>query len=127
MDAQSKIKILLIEDDLFMIELLAGELQKAGFEVHVARTIKDGVAAFTQFQPALILLDLLLPDGGGFDALREIRQLPNGPHTKVIVISNLSETRETEEAKRLGAVDYLVKANTVLPEIIQHIQVALGL
>lgn len=115
-------KILLVEDDVFMMELLARDLRNAGFEVIVAKTGLEGVEGFEKEKPDLILLDLLLPDMGGFDALRKIRRLSDGLKARVVILSNLSEGPDQEEAKRLGVVDYLIKANYTLPEIISKIK-----
>ncbi|QQG45569.1 MAG: response regulator [Candidatus Sungiibacteriota bacterium] len=119
-------KILLIEDDVFMVGLLVHELQEAGFEVVTAKTGVEGIKKFPEVKPDLILLDILLPDQNGFDTLRTIRRQPGGPGTKVIVLSNLAEWSDVEEAKRLGALDYLVKTNFSLEEIVEKIQSALG-
>lgn len=126
MDNESKNpKILLIEDDAFMVELLVHELQKAGFVIEVAKSSEEGVKKFPEVRPDLILLDIVLPDESGFNTLRKIRRLPRGPETGVIVLSNLAEGSDVEEAKRLGAVDYLVKANFSLDEIVEKIRAAL--
>lgn len=118
-------KILLIEDDAFMVELLAHGLRKAGFEMEIAKNGEEGVKKFPEVKPDLILLDIVLPDESGFNTLRKIRRLPQGPETGVIVLSNLAEGSDVEEAKRLGAVDYLVKANFSLDEIVDKIRAAL--
>lgn len=127
MAENKKSKVLLIEDDTFMIELLARDLETAGFEVAVAKTGTEGVEKFATAQPDLILLDLLLPDLGGFEALRQIRRHPKGPDTKVMILSNIAEGPDMEEAKRLGVIEYLVKANFTLPEIIEKIKKNLAL
>ncbi len=117
-----KPKILLIEDDIFMLELLVQELEGAGFEVGVAKTGQEGLEKFEKTAPDLVLLDISLPDERGFETFRKIRRKPGGPETKVIVLSNLSEANDIEEGRRLGAVDYLTKANFSLPEIIEKIR-----
>jgi len=125
-DPQKKSKILLIEDDIFMSDLLSQALERAGFETLVARTGGEGVAKFQEAKPDLILLDLILPDQNGFEALRQIRRLPGGPETRVLVLSNLAKESNGDEAKRLGAVDYMVKANFSLDEILSKIREVLG-
>ena len=120
-----KAKILLVEDDVFMIELLGGELKNTGIEATIAKTGLEAVKKFTEVKPDLILLDLMLPDQNGFEALRQIRRDPAGMAVKVIVLSNLSERSDMEEAKRLGVLEYLVKAHHSLPEIVERIQKAL--
>ena len=119
-------KILLIEDDVFMAELLAGELARAGFNIEIGKTGKEGVDNFAKAKPDLVLLDLLLPDMHGFEVLQKIRQDPAGEKTKVIILSNLSEGRDVDEAKRLGATDYLVKVNYSIPEIVEKVRGWLG-
>lgn len=121
-EQNNKTKVLVIEDDIFMVELLAKELVAAGFETIIAKTGVEGLEKFKTDKPDLILLDILLPDQNGFETLRLIRRLPDGPETKVMVLSNIGEGPDVEEAKRLGVKDYLVKANFTLPEIIAKIQ-----
>lgn len=117
-----KKKILLIEDDVFMVELLAKDLGAAGYEVNVAKNGKEGVNKFEEGAPDIVLLDLLLPDQNGFETLRQIRRHPGGPATKVMILSNIAEGPDMDEAKRLGVVEYLVKANYTLQEIVKKIQ-----
>lgn len=120
-----KQRIFLIEDDVFMVELLANELKNAGLETYSFQIGQAAIDKFTELQPDLILLDLLLPDKNGFEVLREIRRLPNGVDTKVIIISNMAEDADRDEARRLGVQEYLIKANYSLPEILVKIQAVL--
>ena len=123
----TKARLLLVEDDVFMIELLVREFTAAGFDVSIAKTGTEGVAKFFEVKPDLTLLDLVLPDEKRFEALRKIRRDPVGATAKVIVLTNLSDTSDIEEGKRLGAIDYLVKANHSLPEIVECVRKALGI
>ena len=122
MAEQKKSKILLVEDDVFMSELLGQALERAGFETIAAKSGSEGVKKFQETKPSLILLDLILPDESGFEALRQIRRLPGGAEVKVLVLSNLARESQIEEAKRLGATDYLVKANFSLDEILAKVR-----
>ena len=117
-----KLNILLVEDDVFMVDLLGRELTRAGFSMVVAGNGKEAVEKFESVHPDLILLDLILPDENGFDALRQIRRKPGGPEAKVIVFSNIAEMLHVDEAKRLGAVDYLIKANYTLAEVVEKVR-----
>ena len=105
-----------------MSDLLTQALTRAGFEVANAKTGSEGVSKFQEWHPDLILLDLILPDQNGFEVLRQIRRMPGGPEVKVIVLSNLSRETQGEEAHRLGALDYLVKSNFSLDEIVEKIK-----
>lgn len=118
----SKAKILIVEDDTFMVDLLGKELASFSYQVEVAKNGLEGVDKFLNFKPKLILLDILLPDQNGFDVLRQIRRHPDGREVKVMILSNLDSEPDKEEAKRLGVVDYLVKANFSLTDIVARIR-----
>ena len=122
MAQEQKSKVLLIEDDIFMGDLLLRALDRAGFEVVLAKTGGEGIKKFQEIKPQVILLDLLLPDENGLETLRKIRRSEGGPTVKVIVLSNLSRESNLEEARRLGALDYLVKVNFSLDEIIAKVR-----
>ena len=126
-EATKKNKVLLIEDDLFMLELLANELNRSGFEVGVGKTGKEGVEQFQKMQPEVVLLDLILPDEHGFDVLKKIRKMPGGSKAKIMILSNVSESAEVKEADQLGIDDYLVKVNYSIAEIVEKIKKLLGL
>ena len=126
MEETSKKHILLVEDDVFMIDLLAHELAAAGFTVTIAKTGKEGVEKYDKVKPDLIVLDILLPDQDGFETLRQIRRKPEGMLAKVIILSNIAEGSNVEEARRLGVLDYLIKANLSLADIIEKIRSVLG-
>lgn len=123
---EKKIKILLIEDDVFMSDLLTQALGRAQFDVDAAKTGAEGLQKFQAARPSLVLLDLLLPDENGFETLRKIRRCDGGADVKVVVLSNLSRESNIEEAKRLGAAEYMVKVNFSLDEIVAKIRSVLG-
>ncbi len=109
-----------------MVDLLVHEFSKAGFDTAIAKTGKEGVEKFSQWSPDIMLFDILLPDQNGLETLRQIRRLPGGPETKALMLSNLAETQEIQESKRLGALDYMVKANFTLPEIVDKVKMVLA-
>lgn len=114
-------KILIIEDDMFLQGLEVNKLLKNNYEVVTAGTGEDGMKKI--FEPGidLILLDLILPNFDGFDILKAIRQTPTLDRVPVIVFSNLSEDKNTEKAKELGANDFMVKSNFSLDELVENI------
>ena len=109
-----------------MGQLLGQALERAGFELIAAKTGTEGITKFQEGKPDIILLDLILPDQNGFDALRQIRRVPGGAEAKVLVLSNLARESQFEEAKRLGVVDYLVKVNFSLDEVLAKINETLA-
>ena len=112
-------KVLIIEDDKFLRELLQVKLKKENFSVFVAVNGEEGIKKAQEEQPDLILLDLILPNIDGFEVLKRIRDNPAIAAIKVIVLSNLGQKEDVERALNLGAVDYLVKAHFTLDEIVE--------
>ena len=118
-------KILIIEDDKFLRELIAQKLTKSGFDTTEAANGEDGLKAVKEEKPNMILLDLVLPGISGFDFLAQIKEDPISAEIPVIVLSNLSHKDDIEKALKIGAIDYLVKAHRTPDEIIEKIESAL--
>jgi DNA-binding response OmpR family regulator len=118
-------KILIVEDDIFLQGLEAGKLKKSGFDIAAARNGAEAIAQINDPTINLILLDLILPDFDGFEVLEKIQQNTSGKHVPVIVFSNLSSDKDVERAKKLGAMDFMVKSNFTLDELIEHIHAIL--
>lgn len=115
-------KILLIEDDEFIVKPLAMALKQEGFDLSVAG---DGEAALEKLkneQPDLILLDLVLPKINGFDVLKEIRANSETKNIPVIILSNLARESEIKRGLAEGANDYLIKTNFSLMNLTKKIK-----
>jgi DNA-binding response OmpR family regulator len=119
-------KILVVEDDKFLRELISRKLVSAGYEVEGAVDGEEGVNSARAEKPALILLDLILPGIDGFEALRRIRQSPEIGKIPVIILSNLGQKEDIDRGLQLGATDYLIKARFTPGEIVDKIAAILG-
>lgn len=115
-------KILIIEDDRFLRELIARKLSNEGFSVLEAVDGEEGEKKIKSEKPELILLDLILPGIDGFEVLSKIKQDPVLATIPVIILSNLGQKEEIEKGLKLGAVDFLVKAHFTPAEIIEKIK-----
>lgn len=118
-------KILIIEDDKFLRELIAQKLFKEGFEAAEAIDGEEGIKKIKSENPDLILLDLILPGIDGFEVLSRMREDSILASIPVIILSNLGQKEDVEKGLKLGAVDYLIKAHFTPGEIIDKIKVAL--
>lgn len=128
MATSQKPKILLVEDDDFMIQLLSDAIVKDGFaELFVAKNGEEALAVFRKEHPALLLVDILMPIKNGIEFIEDVRSLPEGKETIVVILSNLFDPRHTEDAARLKVARYLVKANTLPGEIVTEIKKLLGI
>lgn len=119
-------KILVIEDDKFLRELIARKLREENYEVSEAIDGEEGLRKIEEESPDLILLDLILPGLDGFEVLAKTKEDPQLSQIPVIILSNLGQRDDIERGLRLGAVDYLVKAHFTPIEIIEKIKKALA-
>lgn len=103
---QTKIKILLIEDDKSICRFITASLERNGYKINTAPTGKEGLRLAASFCPDLILLDLGLPDLDGIQVLKQLRSQSGIP---LIIISARSKEQEKVEALDLGADDYITK------------------
>jgi DNA-binding response OmpR family regulator len=99
-------KVLIIEDDKNIAELLRLYLEKDGFTVTIADNGATGVAEFNEFEPNLVLIDIMLPILDGWGVCKEIRATSNVP---IIMLTAKSETIDKVTGLEMGADDYIVK------------------
>lgn len=112
-------KILLVEDDAFMRDLFAQSLRNAGFVVQAVESAEEGLELLKgEVLPELVLLDLLLPGKSGFEFLAEVKRKERFSSIPIVVVSNLGSKGDIDRATDLGAVDFLIKANATIDEII---------
>ena len=102
-----KQKILIIEDEQSLTELLAAKLRKEGYEVATAGDGEEGYGKIGSWKPDLILLDIVMPKMDGYEVLEKLSG--DGNKIPVIIISNSGQPVEIEKTKKLGAVDHLIK------------------
>jgi two-component system response regulator AtoC len=104
----SSARVLIVDDEQMIRWSMEQTLRDAGYEVAAAETAADGLALMRELRPAVLFLDLHLPDGDGLDVLRTVKN-ENAEDTAVIVMTAFGEISTAVEAMRLGAYDYLKK------------------
>lgn len=115
-------KILVVEDDEPLARVLKEKLELAHFKVDVAI---DGEAAFPaakKFKPDLVLLDLILPKKMGTEVLKDLKTDQETRAIPVMVLSNLDTDEDIKRALAGGAMDYFVKAQHPLKEIVEKVR-----
>lgn len=118
-------KILIVEDDRFLRELITQKLAKEGFDIIEAINGEEGIKKTKEEKPDLVLLDLILPGIDGFEVLSKIKEDVALAQIPVIVLSNLGQREDVERGLKLGAVDYLIKAHFTPGEIVEKARNAL--
>ncbi len=115
-------KLLLIEDDKFLAELLGDQFKKAGISYDLALDGEDGLLKARASSYDLVLLDLILPGIDGYEVLRQLKADIELKKIPVLILSNLSQKDEIERGIRLGAEDFLIKSNFDIGEITRRIK-----
>ena len=118
--------VLVVEDDKFLRELLINKLVTEGCKIEGAVDGKEAFAILEKGRPDLIILDIILPDINGFEILEKIRANQAWAPIPVIILSNLDQKEDVDRARSLGAIDFMIKANFSLNEVVAHVKKALA-
>ncbi|MCX6791262.1 MAG: response regulator [Candidatus Gribaldobacteria bacterium] len=115
-------RVLIIEDDKFLRELMSKKLSSEGFETIEAVDGESGIKKMKEEKPDMALLDLILPGIDGFEVLAKVKEDPATASIPVVILSNLGQREDVEKGLKLGATDYLVKAHFTPNEIIKKVR-----
>lgn len=121
-----KLKILLIEDDPFLLNMYATKFELENFEVVVADDGEKGIKLSSSENPDIILLDIMLPKKDGFEVLKAIKAVDVTKNIPVILLTNLSQKNEIERGMSMGANDFLIKAHFMPSEVVDKIKKIIG-
>ena len=119
--ASSKKAILLIEDNPLLTGLYSAGFKKKGFEVLVVHNGEEGLKIIQKERPDIVVLDLFMPGMTGIEVLQKIRENPEIKDTKVVVLTISTKDEDKKKVKELGVLDYLVKQELHLTEIVERV------
>ena|SRR3989338_9780238 len=118
-------KILIIEDEEIILNLLEKKLSREGYDVSSARDGLEGLKMMREKKPDLILLDIIMPRMGGFEVMEEMQKDGELKKIPIIVVSNSGQPVEVDKAQALGAKDWLIKTifdpQEVLDKVVKQI------
>jgi CheY-like chemotaxis protein len=116
-------KILIVDDDHFLVNMYAIKFKASGFEVYTSldgadtlNKLKDGLV------PDVVMLDMVMPAMDGIEILSRIRKENYIPKASVVILSNQSQPSDIERAKALDIQGYIVKATTIPSEVVAEVQ-----
>ena len=115
-------KILIVEDDDFLLQMYVTKLELEGFQVISAIDGIKGLRLAKKDKPDLVLLDLQLPSMSGFEVLEDLKRNNETKQIPVLILTNFSQKEDIERCLNLGASDYLIKAHFVPSEVISKIK-----
>lgn len=119
---KNKIKILLVEDDSFLLSMYAAKFELENFQVITAEDGDKGLKLAIKEVPDIILLDIILPKISGFEVLKRIKENKKTASIPIILLTNLSQKEEIDQGLALGVEDYLIKAHFMPSEVVEKIK-----
>lgn len=109
MSIECRPTVLIIDDDTIARMLAREALERSGWSVEEAENGRLGMEAFVRHDPDLVLLDIMMPEMDGFAVCAEVRRLPQGAHTPVLMMTGLEDYQSITQAYDAGATDFIVK------------------
>ncbi|NIA11588.1 MAG: response regulator [Nitrospiraceae bacterium] len=121
-EKQNKTKILIIEDDTFIMDMYGTKFNMSGFEVLKAEDGVKGIKVVKKEKPDIIVLDIIMPQMDGFETLKVIKNNQELKSIPVILLTNLGQRENIEEGLKLGADDYIIKAHFTPDEVVEKVE-----
>lgn len=118
-------KVLIVDDETNIVISLEFLMKQAGYQSEVARDGEEALQKLADFQPDLILLDVMMPKINGFEVCRRIRENPQQQQLKIIMLTAKGREVEMTKGLELGANDYVVKpfsTKELVAKIKQHLE-----
>lgn len=120
------IKVLIVDDDNFLLDMYALKFKESGFTVEVAQNGEEALKKAKEFGPGVILLDIVMPRMDGFEVLRTLKKDNIAPEASILILTNLGQKEDVEKGMRLGADDYVVKAHFTPSEVVNKVKSVLS-
>ena len=115
-------KVLVVEDDHFLAKIYKIKLAKENISAIISSDGEEALEIIKKEKPALILLDMVLPGINGFEILEKVRQEPALKKIPVIILSNLGQDADIARGKELGVIDYFVKSDISIHDVVKKIK-----
>lgn len=114
--------IVVADDEPFILQAYQEGLQRAGYKILTAADGATALKLAKDHKPDLILLDLIMPDLNGFEVLEKLKHNRKLKNIPVIVVSNISKATDEHEVRSLGAIEFVVKSNYSLKDIVSIVR-----
>jgi len=124
--AEIKKKVLIVEDEKPLREILKDKFKVSGFLTFGAKDGKEGLSIALKEHPDIILLDIIMPIMDGMTVLKKLREDPKGKNIPVILLTNLADDQKVAEATEEGVYGYLVKSDWKIADVVKMVEERLG-
>ncbi len=120
-------KILIVEDDQFLLNIYATTFKKENFEVHTASNGEEGFEIMKKDRPDIVLLDIMLPgEMDGLKVLKEAKKTAETTTIPIMILSNLEDDKTISEGLKLGANGYFIKSQSEPGDVVRNVQTLIG-
>lgn len=114
-------KILLVDDDKFLLDMYSNKFSKEGFEVKIAVGGQDGLEKLKDFHPDIIVADIVMPGMDGLEFMEQVQKEKLAPSSILIMLTNQGDSVDIERAKNLHLHGYIVKATSIPSEVVSEV------
>lgn len=114
--------ILVAEDNDFIRKMYVLKFSKAGLDVIEAIDGTEALKAIDSSKPDLVLLDLMMPNVGGIEVLENLHEKKMIPKLPIIILTNIMNSETIEQARKLGAVDYIIKTDLTPSQVLEKMK-----
>lgn len=114
--------ILVVEDNDFIRRMYVLKFSKAGLDVVEAIDGAEAIKSIEESIPDLVLLDLMMPNVGGIEVLQTLHKKKITPKLPVIVLTNIMNAETIEQARKLGAIDYIIKTDMTPSQVLEKLK-----
>lgn len=118
----NKKKIMVVEDDSFVMDIYKTKLTQEGFDVIEAINGAEALKKLKETKPDLVLLDIVMPYMDGLEVLKNMKNDEMAKDIPVILLTNLSQKEEVKNGMSLGASDYLIKSHFTPSEVLAKVK-----
>ncbi len=116
-------KVLIIDDDKFLLNMYSIKFSKNGFEVNSASSGEEALGKIKEgYAPDIVLLDIVMPGMDGFEILDNLKKNNLVPNAMIIMLTNQGQLADIEKAKSFGINGYIIKATTIPSEVVEEVE-----
>ena len=122
MTDEKKYKVLIVDDDEFLLNMYSVKFAKSGLDVQTATSAEAGIRKLKEgLKPDALIVDLVMPGMDGFELLKAVREQKLAQDAALIVLTNQGQAADIDRAREFGVVGYIVKASTIPSEVLTEV------
>ena len=127
MTASKDIKILVVDDDPFILDMYVIKFKEQGFQIDTATDGKMALDRIEAGKPDIVLLDVVMPKMDGFDVIKKIQESKTPRTYKILFLTNFGQKEDVERGMQLGADGYIIKAHFTPSEVVAKVKELLSI